>query len=320
MVALSLVLNRTKAGIVHLIHSYVGYSYFGSKYFRSQLPFSGSLLVSAFCPHVHESGVSDGYFRYIPDLDQVTHRYICDNEYFAEEISNLYALSKNRIVSLKYPVNAPTPKRLDRSSNKRQSKKVLPSRTGLNVEEILLIDKIPSAGVVLWASRMDFQKNPKIAIKVATLLPEYEFHFYGRAVMNDNPVEWTSAPANVTYKGEFFGFGGIDVSPYSAFLYTARFDGMPNIILEAAVAGLPIVSSSVGGISEFLDESMGILVANYLDADEYAAALKSLMIDRDRRLRMSKSLQNKVRATRSFKNFVDAVSSIPDYRAITGGG
>jgi glycosyltransferase involved in cell wall biosynthesis len=38
-------------------------------------------------------------------------------------------------------------------------------------------------------------------------------------------------------------------------------DGLPNVLLEAAACGVPLVASRVGGVSDFLDESTGRLVA-----------------------------------------------------------
>ncbi|WP_113662258.1 glycosyltransferase [Pedobacter nanyangensis] len=46
----------------------------------------------------------------------------------------------------------------------------------------------------------------------------------------------------------------------SAFVMFSNFENQPCVILEAMSCGLPIVSSSVGGIAEIVDENIGILV------------------------------------------------------------
>jgi glycosyltransferase involved in cell wall biosynthesis len=56
-------------------------------------------------------------------------------------------------------------------------------------------------------------------------------------------------------------------------------------MIEAMHAGLPVVTSEIGGACEIVNESCGVLTPV---GDELAlsTALKSLIIDRDRRLRL----------------------------------
>ncbi|MOA21634.1 Glycosyl transferases group 1 [compost metagenome] len=44
---------------------------------------------------------------------------------------------------------------------------------------------------------------------------------------------------------------------YGVFLYTSGYDGLPNVLLEATAAGLPIVTATVGGIGELVDHESG---------------------------------------------------------------
>ena len=69
---------------------------------------------------------------------------------------------------------------------------------------------------------------------------------------------------------------------YDAFLYTSAFDGLPNVLLEALSAGLPVIAPDVGGIGEaVVNEVTGRLI----EADDdtlvarYAQAICSLYED-----------------------------------------
>jgi glycosyltransferase involved in cell wall biosynthesis len=60
-------------------------------------------------------------------------------------------------------------------------------------------------------------------------------------------------------------------------------DAFPQVVLEAMAAGLPVVASSVGGIPEMVEHDQTGLVVPAGDIDRLAAAVESLLDDRDRR-------------------------------------
>ena len=57
-------------------------------------------------------------------------------------------------------------------------------------------------------------------------------------------------------------------------------DGLPNVILEAAACGLPIVATRAGAIEEFVDETTGTLCAPGR-AEELAASLAAILARRE---------------------------------------
>lgn len=80
----------------------------------------------------------------------------------------------------------------------------------------------------------------------------------------------------------------LKLMPYfDIFYYPSGLDILPNAILEASVSGLPIISTSVGGIPEIvLDKKTGFLMEN-IEKDSYRY-LKLLIEDEDLRYKMSR--------------------------------
>ncbi|MGF9694454.1 glycosyltransferase family 4 protein [Rhizobium sp. 0TCS1.26] len=81
-------------------------------------------------------------------------------------------------------------------------------------------------------------------------------------------------------------------------------DGLPNVMVEAASQGLPIVSTTVSGITElFENEENSLLVAP--DApDPLALAIERMIRDPDLRNRLAKSAERKVRSDFDYRNSI----------------
>ncbi|HEX5852084.1 MAG TPA: glycosyltransferase [Solirubrobacteraceae bacterium] len=71
-------------------------------------------------------------------------------------------------------------------------------------------------------------------------------------------------------------------------------EGTPVALIEAAAAGLPAISTAVGGVADIVTESTGILVASG-DARTFADALLRLASDRDARRHMGLAAREHVR-------------------------
>lgn len=291
--ALKAVLDSLDVSIVHLVHSWVGYNLLGDPELTRELTANPKFLVSAFCPHIHTDGKSDGYHRHIPAIDRATAAYLCDSAWYTHEIGDMYGIEPTRTEVVRFPTT------------------LAPAR----------VEKPGASGPqrVLWASRLDYQKNPNVVFDIARRLPEVQFDVFGRQVLSDVQVNWDKAPPNVTYRGEFFAFGKLPLQDYKVFLYTSLFDGMPNILLEAASHGMPIISSPVGGIPEFLADGAGLMVRDAHDVDGYVACIRELLGDRDKRDRMVAECRRRIEEERSFETFTRVLAGVPLYRELLSG-
>jgi glycosyltransferase involved in cell wall biosynthesis len=134
-------------------------------------------------------------------------------------------------------------------------------------------------GRVLWVGRITPQMAPDLLPPVAAALPEMSFEMHGVGEVNELRALRRRAPANLLYRGEFAEFMALRPEGFLALLYTTRFDGLPNTLLEAGAAGLPIVAARRGGISELITDETGWPVDNPEDPAAYARALRAIRAD-----------------------------------------
>jgi glycosyltransferase involved in cell wall biosynthesis len=86
------------------------------------------------------------------------------------------------------------------------------------------------------------------------------------------------------------------LTTFDVFALASRFEGFPLVIVEAMLAGLPVVATSVGSVSEaVLDHHTGLLVGSG-DVAALTAALGSLLSDPELRLRMGAEGRERARA------------------------
>lgn len=128
--------------------------------------------------------------------------------------------------------------------------------------------RLPSKRL-LWASRVSAQKRPELVGKIATAVrrehPEMVIEVYGQIEENYRQQSLFDMPG-VEYCRSFDGFDNLPIERFDAFVYTSAFDGLPNIILEALAAGLPVIAPDVGGVGEaVIDGETGFLVPDLVD-------------------------------------------------------
>ena len=98
---------------------------------------------------------------------------------------------------------------------------------------------------------------------------------------------------------------------------TSRTEGLPNAVLEAEAAGLPVVATDVGGMREVVvDGTTGLLVP-FGDRPALARSLLRLISDPGLRARMGQAGVKHVQAAFGMDRFVREFADL--YRAMSGG-
>lgn len=162
---------------------------------------------------------------------------------------------------------------------------------------------------ILWASRVVPTKLPNLVVKIGKKLdPEkFQIDVYGEK-SEEIRGDIFSDIASINYKGAFNGFSSIRTEEYDVLLYTALDDGVPNVILEATAAGLPIIASNDGGVGEFIkNDKTGLLIKDYLNPEAYVDVIKNVLKDATKLPTYVENAQQLLLDRHSWKKFVETV-------------
>lgn len=92
---------------------------------------------------------------------------------------------------------------------------------------------------------------------------------------------------------------------FDIFTLTSITEALPGVILEAGLAGLPVVATRVGGIPEIVENGKsGILVSPY-KVKEINTALKYLISKPDKRKEFGKEIKNSVEKNFSLERMIE---------------
>ena len=166
---------------------------------------------------------------------------------------------------------------------------------------------------ILWAGRIDIVKMPEVVVEISKQLKDIQIDIYG-AFANDRFNEkMFDELGGIKYCGEYKSFNEIPTDNYDLFLYTSRNDGIPNVILEATAAGLPIVASNDGGVGEFIiNNKTGILINDYLKPEEYVKAINDIYDGKYNLDEIIKNAQELLAERHSMDKFIEVVRN--DFR------
>jgi glycosyltransferase involved in cell wall biosynthesis len=109
----------------------------------------------------------------------------------------------------------------------------------------------------LWLSRWERFKALDVLAHLARLDRQIVIDAFGPVI--DTPVD-DSLPPNLRLRDAVTNLDAIAVEDYDVLIFTSYFEGMPNVVLEMAAAGIPIVASDVGGLRETFSPSEIALV------------------------------------------------------------
>lgn len=272
---------------LHVINSEFGYEFVGlHKTYLSAT--NRKIIVTAFSQSVDQQGRIFGYSHtHVPFVYNVATFITSDNQALLDMWEHEYGFDRKKLLLHHQPVAISQPRPTPSSQH-------TPLR-------------------ILWASRISFEKQPELVPAIANLLKkEAIIDMYGTIEHGYHQVI-DNLPNNVQYKGAFNGFPSLPLDQYDVFLYTSLFDGMPNTILDTAHYGIPLVTSSVGGIPEFvIDNETGLVVNDIQNAESYAISLRRFIQDKKLGDELTSNAYNRLEKEFSSKQYRKSIQRFLD--------
>lgn len=177
--------------------------------------------------------------------------------------------------------------------------------------------------VLLTIGRLDPQKGLRDLIAAAAIVapkfPDVHFLLVGEGPERDE-LERLIRERRLGGQVHLAGWRG-DVpnvlAAGHALVLSSLWEGMPNVVLEAMAAGLPVVATRVEGISELvIEERTGLLVPPHAP-EELAAAIEKLLADATTARAMGQAGRDRARAEFSWDKMVARYEDV--YRALAVG-
>jgi len=193
-----------------------------------------------------------------------------------------------------------------RIGNKDQYINIPPGVVALTVtpkEQALKNLNLPDDGkpILGWIARVTSVKNPMLALEVAGTMPDTHFVLAGGGDLLEKVK--AAAPSNVSVVGWAKAEDVLGVS--EIILSTSENEGMPVALIEAQLAGKPVVATDVGSVSEvILNHETGIVTNK--NAGSIALALETLLLDKQRRTEMGTLATSRANALFSVDRMINA--------------
>ena len=281
-------LLQTKAKTIHIIQSQLGWQMF-QKHSKSLQAERKAVFASLYCDDYDSMGHPHGYARsYLASTLPHLSGIICDTTYYPKELKRRYGVDLTRVHTIYFP------------------------STDANTSGYISSDK----GDILWAGRITQQKRPDILLEIAIAMPEIRFRVKGYAVTREEKQleKKLSQLPNVTFTGPYENGRLVeDGDLFSIFLYTSAWDGLPNVLLEATSAGLPIVASAVGGVTELIYSETGYYVDEIESTTAYVSAIRRALSHQDERRKRWGNAVDLIRKRHTHDCFLQKMMGIDRY-------
>jgi len=165
---------------------------------------------------------------------------------------------------------------------------------------------LPAGPLLVSTSRLHEQKGHDLAVRALADLPGEARLALAGAGKCEAGIRERARELGVADRVRLLGH--VDEIPdllcaADAFVLASRFEGMPNSVLEAMAAGLPIVATAVGDVPRMLEDGVSGLLVPPEDGRALAGALARVLDDAD----LARALGRAARASAVERHPIDAM-------------
>ena len=194
-------------------------------------------------------------------------RVVCQSKGMKDDLIKNFSLPQEKTIVIHNPVDV--------------------GRIGLlaleNIPDRHLMDKEePEVLHLVAAGRLNFEKGFDLAIRAIASLNGLAIHL---TILGDgfirNSLEELAKDLGVADKVTFVGFQSNPYAWFSradAFVLSSRYEGFPNVVLEALACGTPVIATPApGGTREILEGVAGCFIADEVSSESLSNAIRQWM-------------------------------------------
>ncbi len=108
---------------------------------------------------------------------------------------------------------------------------------------------------IIYVGEMSYLKGVDTLISAIRLLNDHEIHYTFVGANNmGNDIDAVKNKENITYLGRLKHQEALnEIAQSDLLILPTKFEGMPNVLKEAGILNVPVISTYVGGITELLN-------------------------------------------------------------------
>ncbi|MCX7761818.1 MAG: glycosyltransferase family 4 protein [Candidatus Kryptonium sp.] len=189
---------------------------------------------------------------------------------------------------------------------------VIHNGVDVNLFKNLKKTKIDDEVVITFVGRLVPQKDVFLLIDAMERIDKAKLWIVGDGELKDKVIRYISKK-NLNHKITLFGERS-DIpnilSQSDIFVLPSRWEGLPLTIIEAMMAGLPVVASNVGGVSELVDNGVTGFLVPPGNVEVFVDALKTLVDNESLRQEMGKAGLKKAFEKFSLDNMLSKTNEV----------